>query len=187
MGKILDQFVEIICGDHDNSKQLSDNDKKGIRIHPYAKHITRVCNHMIENLPEDLEGIFILKESYHTYPDRPREFKPLLYFAKEVMDGVLLESLAIPDNYEGNQVTNDNATLRFDYKELLKEEKFGTARFKFHQGHFVTDHRCDFGKGLTFRLTKKLASDRHEVMEMYLDAGESMTPYDTPLIYERIG
>ena len=186
MGKILDRFVEIICGDHDNSEQLAENDKKGIRVHPYAKHITRVCNDLVDNLPEDFDGIYILEESYHTYPDRPREFKPLFYFIQEVEDGVTLQSIAIPESWEAKELVNSNKNLKFDFNELKQEQKFGTAHFKFQDDYFITDHRCDFGKGQTFRLTKKIAADHHEVMEMYLDAGESMTPYDTPLIYKRI-
>ena len=183
MGKILDKFVNILCGDLDNRDQVAQEKNAGQVIHPYAKHITRVCNYRINNMPDNIEGIFILEESYYTYPDRPTEIKPLFFYIRETDKGVLLQSIIIPEFLDKAEVTNDNPNLKFEYDELKFNEKFGTAHYNFHGDYFTVDHHCDFGHGITFRLVETLGPDKLEVMEMYMSDGKLMTPYDTPLIY----
>ena len=185
MGVILEKFVDILCGDMDNRGQIAQEESEGKRIHPYAKHITRVCNERVKNKPEDLDGIFILEESYYQYQDQPLEIKPLFFYIREALDTILLQSIIVPDHLDKANVTNENPNLEFEYKELKFNEKFGVAQYNYHGDYFTVDHHCDFGNGITFRLVETLAPDRLEVMEMYMNNGQLITPYDTPLIYKK--
>jgi len=188
MRKPLELFIDILCGDLDNREQVEAEQKMNKQVHPYAKHITRVCDHKVKNLPSDLLGHYILEESYYSYPDREMEIKPLLFFIRE-KDGksVQLQSLVVPDKYEKAEVINTNDDLIFDYHELRINQKFGVAEYVMHDSaYFTTDHHCDFGDDVTFRLIETLSAEHLLVLELYSKAGKILTPYNTPIIYKTI-
>lgn len=58
--KNLGLFISYLCGEFNNDEQVSKELKEGKNIHPKAKHITKVCNGKIKNLPKDFKGIFVI-------------------------------------------------------------------------------------------------------------------------------
>ena len=62
----LERFKAYIVGDFDNKQQIEKQIKESQLTHPYAKHINRVVNDRIKNLPDELNGFFVLEESYFT-------------------------------------------------------------------------------------------------------------------------
>jgi len=188
MSKVIDLFIEILCGDFDNQAQVEAEQKEGNQTHPYAKHITRVCDDKILNSPVDLEGHYILEESYYTYPDKETEIKPLLFFIRNKSpNSVMLQSLIIPERLDKAEVINANENLFFDYYELAINQKFGTAHYVMQDNaYFTTDHLCDFGNDTSFRLIETLAIDQLLVLELYSVSGKIITPYNTPIIYKKI-
>ena len=52
---------------------------------------------------------------------------------------------------------------------------------------FTVNHPTDLGNGMTFTLIETLAKNRLEVMELLEKNGKKLTPYETPIIYERVG
>ena len=81
--KLITTFRAYISGDFDNEKQLAEERKAGNVVHPSARHVNRVCNQKIKNLPTDLKGFFLLEESYYQTVGKPLELKPyLFYFAR---------------------------------------------------------------------------------------------------------
>ena len=56
MGKAMDLFKEILCGDLDNRQQVANERALGKQVHPYAKHITRICDHRVKHRPEGHQG-----------------------------------------------------------------------------------------------------------------------------------
>lgn len=186
MIKTIDLFVEILCGDLDNREQISAEQKNGKQIHPYAKHITRLCGHMIKNIPENHQGLYILEESYYQYPNQEMEIKPLFFYIREQGDTILLQSIVIPEHMDKSKVVNSNPDLCFDYNELKINEKFGTAHYTRQENtHFTAHHKCDFGDGLSFALIETLSKDGLWVMELLIKDGVQLTPYDTPLEYKK--
>lgn len=188
MDHILKRFTEVLCGSLDNQQQIDEEIKAGKQIHPYAKHVTDVCDHKIINRPGNHEGIYILEESYYIKPGQTEmELKPLLFYMRS--DGVskaLLQSVQIPEQYDKAEVTNANDELVFDWKEL-SFRPFGIAEYTLHEeGHFTVDHSADMGNGLNFRLIETLSSEGLEVMELVHVNGVKVTPYDTPILYKKI-
>ena len=184
MGKAMDLFEEILCGDLDNRAQVEKERQAGKQVHPYAKHITRMMDHKIKNIPDGHEGRYVLEESYYTYPGQETQVKPLLFYLKEKGDTILLHSIAVPERLELTEVVNDNDQLIFEFDELKVKEVFGAAQYVMVDNLFFTvDHPCDFGGGVTFRLVEMLTKDGLMVMEIYKKDGKIMTPYDTPLQY----
>jgi len=187
MDKIIKRFAEILCGSLDNQAQVDAEIAAGKQVHPYAKHVTAICDHIIRNRPEGHEGMYILEESYYTYPGKEMEIKPLLFYVRS--DGeskALLQSVQIPERLDKAEVTNDNKALYFDFEEL-EIRAFGVAEYELHEGgYFTVDHLAEMGGGITFRLTETLSDEGLEVMEMVKKDGVQLTPYNSPIQYKRI-
>ena len=186
MDRILKRFTEILCGILDNQKQIDEERAAGKQIHPYAKHVTAVCDHKIINRPTDHEGLYILEESYYIYPGKEMDIKPLLFYMRS--DGhqkALLQSVQIPEKFDKAEVINDNEDLIFDFNELTIRP-FGVAEYTLGEdGAFTVDHEADMGGGITFRLTETLNDEGLTVMEMVKKDGVQLTPYNTPILYKR--
>lgn len=184
---ILEKFIAILCGTLDNQQQIDEERANGTQIHPYAKHVTDVCDHKIIGLPENHEGVYILEESYYIYPGKEMELKPLLFYMRS--DGeskALLNSVQIPEQYSKAEATNDNDQFIMNFEDL-KLRPFGTAEYELQEdGSFKVDHEADMGNGLTFRLIETLNREGLEVMELVHKDGVKLTPYDTPILYKRI-
>lgn len=179
---------EILIGDLDNTEQIQEEKATGKQVHPYAKHITRECTKIVRNRPADQNGIYILEESYYTYPGKETEVKPLLFFIEPHGEkSVLLHSMQVPERLEPAEVINANEELFFDYHELKESERFKPALYQYHEGdYFTVHHPNDLGNGMTFTLIETLTKDYLQVMELLERNGQRLTPYDTPLIYKRI-
>ena len=139
MDTILQKFTEILCGSLDNQQQIKEEKATGKQLHPYAKHVTAICNHKIINKPNNNEGIYILEESYYIYPEKDTtELKPLLFYVRSYKNSkVLLQSIQIPERFAKEEVTNNNDQLIFDWNEL-KTSSFGTATYLLHsEGYFT--------------------------------------------------
>ena len=186
MGKAMDLFKEILCGDLDNRQQVANERALGKQIHPYAKHVTRVCDHRVKHRPEGHEGMYVLEESYYVYPGQEAQIKPLFFYLREQEDTVLLQSLVVPERWDHKEVVNSNESLSFEFEELVINERFGTAEYVMVEDIFFTvNHPCDFGGGITFRLVETLHRDGLSVMEITKKDGVIITPYDTPLEYKK--
>jgi len=187
MDNILKQFTEILCGTLDNQAQIDEEKANGQQVHPYAKHVTAICDHKIINRPPDHEGIYILEESYYIYPGKEMDIKPLFFYVRSDGKGkALLNSVQIPEHLDKAAVTNDNEDLIFDWNELILRP-FGTAEYDLQEdGSFKVDHTADLGNGITFQLIETLSSEGLQVMELVKKDGQQLTPYHTPILYKKI-
>ena len=188
MDHILQKFTNILCGTLDNQEQVDNEIEGGEQIHPYAKHVTDICDHKIVNRPTGHEGLYILEESYYIYPGKEEmELKPLLFYIRS--DGhsrALLNSVQIPEKFSKEEARNDNDDFIMDFVEL-ELRPFGTAEYELQDdGSFKVDHTADMGDGLTFRLIETLSLKGLQVMELVHKNGVKLTPYDTPIIYKRV-
>ncbi len=187
MDKILERFTEILCGTLDNQEQIDRERAAGKQIHPYAKHITAVCDHKIINRPSNHEGLYILEESYYIHPGQEEvELKPLLFYMRS--DGkskAFLQSVNIPEKYSKEEATNDNNDFILDFNELAIRP-FGIAEYTLMvTNEFTVNHIADIGNGYTFQLTETLSDGGLDVMELVRKDGIKITPYDTPIEYRR--
>jgi len=188
MDHILKKFTEILCGTLDNQAQVDKERAEGQQVHPYAKHVTDICDRKIINRPGDHEGLYILEESYYVKPGTEvMELKPLLFYMRS--DGVskaLLNSVQIPTQFTKEQARNENKYFIMDFHDL-ELRNFGTAEYELQEnGSFKVDHEADMGGGITFRLIETLSTDGLSVMELVHKDGVKLTPYDTPIEYRRV-
>lgn len=180
---VLKRFTDILCGTLDNRAQVDAEKKAGLQVHPYAKHVTAICDYKIVNRPEGHEGQYVLEESYYTYPGKETDIKPLIFYLRS--DGkskVFLESIKAP-HLDPASITNDNQDLVLDYEKLVASP-FGVAEYTLQvTDQFTVNHIGIVGPGMTFQLTETLSDGHLSVMEIIRKDGVKLTPYDTPIEY----
>jgi hypothetical protein len=191
--KIINQLSDFelyktyIQGDLDNIEQINAEVKAGKQIHPYAKHVNRLLDAKIKNLPKDYNGFYILEESYYTYPNKPMEEKPYLFWFEKTGKGeVKLHSLQIPKNIDKKDLKNDNKKLSLNYADLKDSPTFKPAIYTRTANGFYIKAPVDLPNGMKFTLEETIGKESFEVMELLEKGGKSMTPYSTPIIYKRI-
>jgi hypothetical protein len=183
----FEAFKVVLCGVFDNKNQVETEQKAGKQIHPYAKHVTALFNEKIKNKPTDLKGYFILEESYYTYEGKPMDIKPYLFYIEEVAaDKIQLSSYTLPADIPKADMRNDNPNFNLDFTKISVSKTFKPAVYTFKNGHFTVNHPTDLPNNMRFTLIETLSKDRLEVMELLEKEGKRLTPYDTPIIYDRI-
>ena len=184
---LLKKFREYITGDFDNSKQVVEEMKAGKIIHPFAVHVNRVADKKVLNKPNDLNGFFILEESYYLNDGKLMESKPYLFlFSLRPGDIIHLTTYQLT-NYKKEELRNDNSSLRFDYLTLTPSPTFQGADYTWDPVNktFSTVSINELGNGMRFTLSEKFTSKTLQVMELLEKNGQRLTPYDTPILYER--
>lgn len=180
-------FKTYIQGNLDNLEQINDEAKTGKQIHPYAKHINGLIDTKIKNLPLNHNGFYILEESYYTYPNKPTEEKPYLFwFEKSEKGQVILHSLQIPKGIDKQSLKNNNKKLSLNYHELVDSPTFKPTTYTKTDQGFYTKAIIDLPNSIKFTLEETIGRNSFEVMELLEKNGKSMTPYSTPIIYKRI-
>ena len=118
----LKRFTNNLCGDFNNDKQIQDQEAKGKVTHPKAKHINRIANDKIINLPCDFNGYFIIEESYYEIGNRKNILPHLFLFTLNENNQVVLTSYDLPEGISKEEFKNDKAAVvRIEkYQELYR-------------------------------------------------------------------
>jgi hypothetical protein len=171
-------------GDFDNQAQLDQEQKTGKAIHPLAKHVTRVITSRVANIPADFKGVFVLEESYYTYPNQETQVKPYIFKFLLNDDGkVVLHSIGIPARIDKKTFTNKNADWSLDFAELKESVSFKPATYTKTERGFYIKAPNDLSGGVKFTLEETIGNGFLEVMELAEKGGKRLTPYETPLQY----
>ena len=180
-------YKSYIQGDLDNKDQVDAEIKAGKQIHPYAKHVNRLFDAKIKNLPKEYNGFYILEESYYTYPNKPTETKPYLFWFEETEQGqIKLHSMQLPVGFDKKNIRNDNPKLFIEFKDLKESATFKPAVYSKTDKGFYIKAPVDLPNGMKFTLEETIGKESFEVMELLEKGGKSLTPYTSPIIYERI-
>ena len=118
----LKRFTNNLCGGFNNDKQIQDQEAKGKVTHPKAKHINRIANDKIINLPCDFNGYFIIEESYYEIGNRKNILPHLFLFTLNENNQVVLTSYDLPEGISKEEFKNDKAAVvRIEkYQELYR-------------------------------------------------------------------
>jgi hypothetical protein len=186
----IDVFQKVITGNFDNSKQVAEEVATGKQIHPLARHVNRMIDHKIDGLPNPRvkSDFWILEESYYEYPNKPVEVKPYLFhFKKGANNTIILEVYQFPERLKKEEIKNDNDNLRLQLNELKPSPTFKGATYHYDATKkiFTTNAVNELGNGVTFTLTEILSLTQLVVMELIEKNGQRITPYTTPIIYDR--
>jgi len=185
--KLLKKFQEYITGDFDNSNQLVEEMKAGKIVHPLSVHVNRVADEKVLNKPLDLNGFFVLEESYYLNEGKVMESKPYLFLFTLRPSGIIHLTTYQLTNYKKEELRNDNTALRFDFLTLTPSPSFQGADYTWnpHNKTFSTVSVNDLGNGLRFTLSETFTSTTLQVMELLEKNGQRLTSYDTPILYKR--
>lgn len=185
--KSIDLFKKYITGDFDNKRQIAEEIKKGNQIHPLAVHVNRIADHRIKNVPK-VDGFWILEESYYTKPGQVEvEIKPYLFlFEAHGTDQIKLTPYTLPENLDKKEIKNDNPKLSFDFNQLKPSSSFKPAFYTRKDNKFYINAPNDLPNGMKFTLIETISSTQLIVMELLEKEGKRLTPYDTPIVYDRV-
>jgi len=186
-GKLLNRFKQYITGDFDNANQVMEELKAGKVIHPLAIHVNRVADEKVINKPANLEGFFLLEESYYLTEGKPSEAKPYLFlFSKANNDVIHLTTYQL-NGYKKEALRNDNTSLQFNYDSLVLSPTFKGADYRWNAKDktFSTVSVNELGNQMRFTLSETFSAKTLWVMELLEKDGKSLTAYSTPIRFER--
>ena len=128
----LDEFLRLLCGRFDNTRQLEELRRSGGPALPLAEHVNTVCNDKIDGLPADFAGAFVLEESYYTTEGKDPRLTPSvpLYGGGEA---VKLTSYQLPKAADGGAATYETLPP-LKWEDLEISEKFTPALYTLHDG-----------------------------------------------------
>jgi len=184
---LINRFQEYITGDFDNSTQVVAEIKAGKQIHPLAIHVNRLANDKVKNIPKDLNGFFIIEESYYLADGKPIDLKPYLFLFEEKVTGIVHLTTFQLTGLKKEEVRNDNALLQFDFTQLQPSPTFKGADYTWNASDktFNTVSLNDLGNGMKFTLTEKFTNKQLSVLEQVEKDGKLLTAWNTPIIYLR--
>ncbi len=181
----IDIFRGYLVGDFDNQRQIDAERAAGQQVHPYATHINRLADEKIINAP-NRNGFWLIEESYYINPDSTEQINHHLFFFEGIdATTVRLYAYQLSPSLQMEQLTNDNPDLQIDYGSIQVSPKFKPADYTLEGDTFRIRAPNDMGNGITFTLIETFTPGRLEVMELVEKDGQRLTPYDTPLIYEK--
>ena len=183
----IDLFKTYIIGDFNNDSQITVELKSGKQIHPKAIHVNRVADNRIINAPK-VNGFWILEESYYIKPEKKEiEVKPYLFLFEAAEDGkIKLTPYALPKDIDVNLVKNDNPSLKFDYNTISPSPSFKPAFYTRKDDKFYINAPNDLPNGMKFTLIETISATQLIVMELLEKDGRRLTPYETPIVYDRV-
>ena len=128
----LDEFLRLLCGRFDNTRQLEELRRSGGPALPLAEHVNTVCNDKIDGLPADFAGAFVLEESYYTTEGKTHA-SPHLFLFTEEGEAVKLTSYQLPKAADGGAATYETLPP-LKWEDLEISEKFTPALYTLHDG-----------------------------------------------------
>ena len=184
---LLARFQQYITGDFDNSKQVVAEITAGKQVHPLAIHVNRLATHKVKNVPQGLNGFFIIEESYYLVEGKPIDLKPYLFLFEERVGGIIHLTTYQLNAWKKEEIRNDNNTLSFDYTQLVSSSTFKGADYTWDPKDktFNTISPNDLGNGMKFTLTEKFTNKQLSVLEQVERDGKLITSWNTPIIYIR--
>ena len=183
---ILKKFINDLCGDFNNDKQIEEQENKGEITHAKGKHINRIANDKIINLPSDFKGYFIIEESYYEIRNRKNILPHLFLFTLNENNKIVLTSYDLPTDFSKEDFRNDISELIIDYNKLVKSEKFTPMIYKKVNNGFEGHSVSDFGGGVKFTLKERIEEDKLYVSEVFEKNGKITFGFVDPIIYDKI-
>ena len=168
----LKRFTNNLCGDFNNDKQIQDQEAKGKVTHPKAKHINRIANDKIINLPCDFNGYFIIEESYYEQGKFKNVLPHLFLFTLNKDNNVVLTSYDLPENISKADFRNDNEDLVINYNELKISSKFTTMVYKENNGVYEGESISNFSSETEFTLKERIEDGKMYVSEVFRKNGK---------------
>lgn len=179
----LQEFVALLSGEFDNSRQLRELEEEGISDFPAAQHTGTVCNEKIQGLPEGFGGIFLLEESRYTTGGYTRASAHLFLFTQEG-ESIRLTSYELPRGSDKSSFSYANIGP-VQYQELKTSEKFTPAYYTRRGQVWEGGSVSVFSPVLKFTLAQRIGPEGLEVSETMEMNGRRTFGWDRPILYRR--
>lgn len=179
----LDDFLSLLCGRFDNTRQMEELKQGGGPALPLAEHVNTVCNDKIAGIPEGFSGKFVLEESYYT-TDGKTHASPHLFLFTEEGEAVKLTSYQLPKGPDGGPVTYGTLPP-MQWQDLEVSGKFTPALYTLHDGVWEGGSVSMFSPVLKFTLYERFSEEALEVTETMEVDGKRTFGYDVPIVYRR--
>ena len=182
----LNEFIKMLCGKFNNNEQCINEEKNGKVSNVKASHISCICNHKINNLPEDFQSFFVIGESYYEIDAKILVHPHLFLFDVNENGKIRLTSYKIPSEFKKEEFTNGNASLKMDFKQLIVSEKFTPLIYEEANGEFFGESVSFFSPVTKFTLSSKITKDKIYANEVFENNGKRVLGFDEPIIYNKI-
>ena len=166
----LDEFLRLLCGRFDNTRQLEELRRSG-------------SPDKIDGLPADFAGAFVLEESYYTTEGKTHA-SPHLFLFTEEGEAVKLTSYQLPKAADGGAATYETLPP-LKWEDLEISEKFTPALYTLHDGVWEGGSVSMFSPVLKFTLYERFSQESLEVAETMEVNGKRTFGYDVPIVYRR--
>lgn len=180
----LKNFVSLLTGTFDNQAQLRELEARGVTGYPAARHVNTPINHLIDGLPTDFAGVFLLEESDYTVGGRTNPMPHLFLFTQEPDGRVKLTSYDMPAGYT-KETFRAEKLGRLQYGDLVPSAKFTPALYEYKDGAWEGGSESMFTPVLKFKLWERFTPEVLEVSESMEMNGKRTFGYDEPLEYRR--
>ncbi len=179
---MIDQFRKMLLGEYDNSLQVAKEESEGDRIHPLAIHGIYDVTHLIQSLPEDFRGIFVLEES-RFHMDTHTVDKKYLFSYEEVSEGILLKSYQLPDGLpEGGEMLSDTDWM-IPNKDLEESPRFQPLLLRWDGTCFAGENVSQFSVEHRFYFRLEVHSQKFYVKELLKKDDIIVAGYESPIHY----
>lgn len=182
---ILNSFITNLCGNFNNDEQIKLEIEKNNLIHPKARHINKVCNDKISNIPDNFNGFFVLEESYYEMGTFKNSLPHLFLFTLNSDGNIVLTSYDIPSEIKKEDFRTDNSNLKMDFNQLKVSEKFTPMTYIYENGEFKGESISHFTPVTTFILKETVKDGILEVSEVFKKDGKITFGFESPIIYKK--
>jgi hypothetical protein len=179
----LNRFMEMVCGAFDNSEQCRQEEARGTRIHPRARHIIGICNDRISNLPADFPGFFVIEESYFDLGAQQIEKHYLFLYEETVHGKIRLTSFDVPASIPRASFTNANREMQIDFEQLTVSPRFEPLILDQQDGEFFGENSSLFAPETIFKFSLRVTPRALIVKELLERSGVRVAGYETPIVY----
>ncbi|MGL5415448.1 MAG: hypothetical protein ACRDAU_07300 [Clostridium sp.] len=182
--KILEEFMEHLCGEFTNEEQIRQEEKEGKVVHPIARHINGICNDKIKNLPKDFKGYFVIEESYYTMGNFKNTLPHLFLFTVNSEDKVVLTSYDIPKEISKEDFRNNNKNIILEYTKLEVSKKFAPMVYEKIENGFKGESISNFTESTRFELRETITNEAMYVSEAFFNNDKMTFGFIQPIIYK---
>lgn len=181
----LSRFIEMLSGTFDNREQCHEEDARGERVHPFARHVIAPCNERIVGLPPGFPGRFVIEESHFDLGDRQVDKNYLFLYALNERGRIVLSSYDPPATTPTTALRAEDVRLRLPYDAITLSPRFTPLELEERDGEYFGSNVSEFSSGTLFHFSLRVTEHALWVTELLIRDGERLAGFDTPIVYVR--
>lgn len=179
----LDEFLRLLCGRFDNTRQLEELRRSGAPPCRWQSMSTPCATTRLTASPRFCGMHLCWRRSYYTTEGKTHA-SPHLFLFTEEGEAVKLTSYQLPKAADGGAATYETLPP-LKWEDLEISEKFTPALYTLHDGVWEGGSVSMFSPVLKFTLYERFSQESLEVAETMEVNGKRTFGYDVPIVYRR--